>query len=395
MIDFLTEAQKLFPYTQSMRRDFHMHPELGHQEIRTAGVVARELKSLGLEVTTGVGKTGVVAMIEGAKPGPVILLRADMDALPIHEETGAEYASRTPGVMHACGHDAHTAILLTVAKLLHSIRQELPGSVKLVFQPAEEGMGGAEGMIADGVLENPKVDATLGLHIWNEQPLGWLGLAAGPVMAGTEGFQIRIRGKGGHGAIPHLAVDPILAGAHVVSALQSIVSRNTPPLQAAVVSVTTFHGGEAFNVIPPHVELSGTIRTFDLSVRAMVLRRFDEIVQGVVSGMGCEAEIEHIRMTPALINDPQAARAAQRAAQRILPESHIETSGPFTMGGEDFAFMMEQVPGMFLFVGSANHEKGLSYGHHHPKFDFDEAVLPRAAALLAATTLELMENRTG
>lgn len=392
MLDLLTEAQTLFPYTRDLRRDFHMHPELGHQEIRTAGIVARELQSLGLEVTTGVGKTGVVALLEGARPGPVLLLRADMDALPITEETGAEYASRTPGVMHACGHDAHTAILLTVARLLTSLRNELPGTIKLVFQPAEEGMGGAEGMIADGVLENPKPDFTLGLHIWNEKPLGWLGLAAGPVMAGTEIFKLRIHGKGGHGAIPNLAVDPILAGAQVVTTLQSIVSRNTPPLQAAVVSVTTFHGGEAFNVIPPQVELTGTIRTFDPDVRAMVLRRFDEIVQGVAGGLGCTVEIEHTRMTPALINDPQAIAAAQRAARRILPESHIETTGPLTMGGEDFAFMMEKVPGAFLFIGSANPQRGLDYGHHHPKFDFDEAVLPRAAALLAATALELLNG---
>lgn len=390
MMDLLAEAQTLFPYTRDLRRDFHMHPELGHQEIRTAGIVARELQSLGLEVTTGVGKTGVVALLEGARPGPVLLLRADMDALPITEETGAEYASRTPGVMHACGHDAHTAILLTVARLLTGLRNELAGTVKLVFQPAEEGMGGAEGMIADGVLENPKPDFTLGLHIWNEKPLGWLGLAAGPVMAGTEIFKLRIRGKGGHGAIPNLAVDPILAGAQVVTALQSIVSRNTSPLQAAVVSVTTFHGGEAFNVIPPQVELTGTIRTFDPEVRAMVLRRFDEIAQGVAGGLGCTVEIEHTRMTPPLINDPQAIAAAQRAARRILPDSRIETAGPLTMGGEDFAFMMEKVPGAFLFVGSANPERGLDYGHHHPKFDFDEAVLPRAAALLTATALELL-----
>ncbi len=392
MIDLLAEAQKLFPYTQSMRRDFHRHPELGHQEVRTAGIVAKELQALGLEVTTGVGKTGVVAMIEGGQPGPTVLLRADMDALPIVEQTGAEYASQTPGVMHACGHDAHTAILLTVAKLLNGLRAELPGSVKLVFQPAEEGMGGAEGMIADGVLEHPKVDLTLGLHVWNEQPLGWLGIAAGPTMAGTEIFKVRVSGKGGHGAIPHLAVDPVLAGAQIVTALQSVVARNIPPLKSAVVSVTTFHGGEAFNVIPPFVELTGTIRTFDPEVRETVIRRFDEITHGVAAGLGCQAEIEHTVMTPALINDARSAQIAQDVARQVLPESQIETTGPFTMGGEDFAFMMNQVPGLFMFVGSANAEKGLDYGHHHPKFDIDEAALPRAAALLAATALELLKR---
>ena len=390
MIDFLAEAQKYFPYTRDMRRDFHLHPELGHQEIRTAGIVAKELQALGLEVSTGVGKTGVVAMIEGSKPGPTLLLRADMDALPITEQTGAEYASQNPGVMHACGHDGHTAILLTAAKMLYDIRAELPGNIKLVFQPAEEGQGGAEGMIADGVLDNPKVDITLGLHLWNEMPVGSFALAAGPTMAGTEIFKVRVSGKGGHGAIPHLAVDPILAGAQIVSALQSIVSRNVAPLQAAVVTVTTFHAGEAFNVIPPHVDLTGTIRTFDLDVRETVLRRFNEIVNGVAEGMGCKAEIEHTRMTPALINDARTTKIAQEVATRIFPESEVVTSGPITMGGEDFAFMMEKVPGLFMFVGSANADKGLNYGHHHPKFDFDEAALPRGAALLAATAVELL-----
>ncbi len=391
MTDFYAEAQKLFTYTRDMRRDFHLHPELGFKEVRTAGIVAKELQALGLEVSTGVGKTGVVALIEGSKPGPTILLRADMDALPIVEETGAEYASRNPGVMHACGHDGHTAVLLTVAKMLHAMRDELPGTIKLVFQPAEEGDGGAEGMIADGVLENPKVDVTLGLHVWNEQPVGWLGIAPGPTMAGTEIFKVRVSGKGGHGAIPQLAVDPILAGAQIVSALQSVVARNVAPLKAAVVSVTTFHGGEAFNVIPPHVDLTGTIRTFDLEVRELVLRRFDEIVNGVAEGLGCQAKIEHIRMTPALINDAKTAQVALNVARRIFPKSEITTSGPITMGGEDFAFMMEKVPGLFIFVGSANAEKGLNYGHHHPKFDFDEAALPRAAALMAATALELLQ----
>ncbi|MCX7608710.1 MAG: amidohydrolase, partial [Anaerolineales bacterium] len=211
MTDWISEANALFEYTQSLRRDFHMHPELGFQEMRTAGIVARELSKLGLEVTTGIGQTGVVALIEGARPGPVLMLRADMDALPILEETGAPYASQTPGVMHACGHDGHTAILLTVARLLHSHRDKLAGTVKLVFQPAEEGLGGASRMIEDGVLENPKVDFALSLHLWNEQPLGWLGIPAGPVMAGGEIFKVKVIGKGGHGAAPHLAIDPIFA----------------------------------------------------------------------------------------------------------------------------------------------------------------------------------------
>jgi amidohydrolase len=393
MTDFLAEAEKLFPYTQSLRRDFHIHPELGFQEVRTAGIVTKELQTLGLEVSTGVGKTGVVALIEGSKPGSTLLLRADMDALPIIEETGARYSSQNNGVMHACGHDGHTAILLTVAKMLNAHRDEFPGKVKLVFQPAEEGMGGAEGMIADGVLDDPHVDQVIGLHLWNEKPLGWLGIAEGPTMAGAEKFAIKIIGKGGHGAVPHASVDPVLAGAQVVTALQGIVARNVPPLDAAVVSVTTFNGGEAFNVIPPSVVLSGTIRTFKSDIRSLVLKRFFEIVNGVATAMGCTAEVEHVRLTPAVINQPKIIHIVQESARSILPDHAVDAEAPITMGSEDFAFFMEKRPGCFFFVGSANHEKGLDFGHHHPKFDFDEAALPHAAALMAQAAVDILKAK--
>ncbi len=389
MIDFLQEATDLFEYTQFLRRDFHRHPELGFQETRTAGVVARELNALGFEVATGIGKTGIVALLEGARPGPVVLVRADMDALPITEETGAEYASQNPGVMHACGHDGHTAIALTVAKILTAHRDELPGTVKFVFQPAEEGLGGAQSIVADGVLTNPRPDVSLGLHLWNEQPLGWLAAATGPTMAASEVFKIRVTGKGGHGALPHLAVDPVLASAHIITALQSIVSRNVAPLQAAVVTVTRLIGGETFNVIPPEVELHGTIRSFEPAVRQRVLERFERIVKGVASAMECQAEIELMALTPAVINAPQVAERVQRAARRVLPDSQLD-AGFCTMGSEDMAFLMDDIPGCFFFVGSANPQKGLDAGHHHPRFDFDEAALPRAAAWMAAAAMECL-----
>ena len=392
MPDFLSEAQALFEYTQSMRRDFHAHPELGFHEVRTAGIVAKELTSLGLEVHTGVGGTGVVALLDGAKPGPVVLVRADMDALPIREETGAPYASQNPGVMHACGHDGHTAVLLTVAKMLNAHRNQLSGTVKFMFQPAEEGMGGAEKMIEDGVLENPKVNVALALHVWNEKPVGWVGIAGGPVMAGAEIFKIKVRGKGGHGAVPHLAVDPILAAAQVVSALQGIVARNIAPLQTAVVSVCTIHGGETFNVIPPTVEMTGTIRTFEPAVRTRVLERFEKTVHSIAEGMGCQAEIELQILTPATINQPETAARVQAVARRLLPEADVDTANYITMGSEDFAFVLEKVPGCFFFIGSANPEKGLDAGHHHPRFDIDEAALPRGAALMAATITDLLKS---
>jgi len=396
MTDFLQEARELFPYTQTLRRDFHMHPELGFNELRTGGIVAKELETLGLEVTKGVGKTGVVGLLEGAKPGPTLLIRFDMDALPIIEDTGAEYASQTNGIMHACGHDGHTSIGLTVARILHAHRDQLAGTVKFCFQPSEEGyngeeMGGAQMMIRDGVLDGPKVDMSLSMHLWNEKPLGWVGVAKGPVMAGAEQFLVKLTGKGGHGAVPNLTIDPIAAAAQVINALQTITSRNVGPLQAAVVSVTTVHSGTAFNVIPQEAELTGTIRTFDLAVRQKVLERFDQIVRGVGEAAGCKVEILMQRVTPAVINNDDIAGKVQAVAKKVLTDSTLDMNAYLTMGAEDMAFVQEKVPGCYFFVGSNNTEKHLDYGHHHPRFDFDEEALSRGAALMAAAVADILK----
>jgi len=397
MIDFLAQAREFFPYTQTLRRDFHMHPELGFREIRTGGIVAKELESLGIEVTKGVGKTGVVGLLEGAKPGPTLLLRFDMDALPIVEDTGAEYASQNNGVMHACGHDGHSAIGLTVAKMLNAHRDQLTGTIKFCFQPSEEGnngeeVGGAEMMMRDGVLDSPKVDMTLALHLWNEKPLGWLGVAQGPVMAGADIFSVKITGKGGHGAIPDATVDPVVAAANIVNALQSIVSRNVAPLETAVVSVTMIHGGTAFNVIPQEVVLEGTIRTFDSGVRQKVVERFEQIARGVGEGLGCQIEVDIKRLTPALVNNDSVTAQVQETARRVLSESHLDTAGYITMGAEDMAFMLEKVPGCFFFIGSNDKARHLDYGHHHPKFDFDEEALVRGSALMAAAAMDMLSG---
>jgi amidohydrolase len=390
MTDYLDEALALFEFTRSMRRDFHIHPELGFQEVRTAGIVANELKSLGLEVTTGVAKTGVVALLEGGQPGPVVLLRFDMDALPITEETGAAYASQNQGVMHACGHDGHTAVGVTVARLLHAHASELAGTVKFVFQPAEEGLGGAEGMVAAGVLENPRPDLCLALHVWNELPYGWLGITGGPLMSAAEIFTIRVAGKGGHGAVPNLAIDPVLAAAQIITALQSIPSRNVSPLKSAVITVGAIHGGEAFNVIPPAVELKGTIRTFEPEVRRLVLERFGSVVNGVAQSLGCQADIDVKSITPAVNNDGPTAARVRKTAERMLPDFKIQADC-MTMGSEDMAFMMQEVPGCYFFVGTANPAKSLGAPHHHPRFDIEEDALPRAAALMAAAAAELLQ----
>jgi amidohydrolase len=385
------EAQALSNYTRELRRDFHRHPELGFQEIRTAGIVARELNELGLEVSTGVGQTGVTALLEGDRTGPVILVRFDMDALPVTEETGAEYASLTPGVMHACGHDGHTAIGLTLARLLQARKQDLAGTVKFVFQPAEEGLGGAEAMIASGVLENPKPDMALALHLWNELPVGSLGITPGPVMAASEAFQVRIHGHGGHAAIPHQTIDPLLAAAQVVTALQSIVSREISPLESGVLSVTSLQAGTTFNVIPEIAELLGTIRSFQPDVRKRLLDRFHQVVVGVSQAMGCRAEVEIKETTPAVVNDPEVTRQLRAVAERSFPNHVIE--GQYrTMTSEDMAFMLESIPGCYFFVGTANPEKGLVAPHHHPRFDIDEEALPEAAALMGSVVSELLKG---
>jgi amidohydrolase len=340
MTDFLKKAQELFPYTQAMRRDFHIHPELGFNEIRTGGIVAKELEALGIEVTKGIGKTGVVGFLEGAKPGPTVLLRFDMDALPIVEDTGAEYASQNAGVMHACGHDGHTAIGLTVAKILNQHKNELAGNIKFCFQPSEEGtngeeIGGALMMIRDGVLDGPKVDKTLSLHLWNDKPLGWIHVAQGPVMAGAELFMVKLTGKGGHGAAPETTIDPIACAAQIVTALQTIVSRNIPPLKPAVVSVTSLHSGTAFNIIPQTAEIWGTIRTFDPDVRKLVLERFDQIVRGIAASMNCEVEITIKQVTAPVTNNGEVAESVFNSAQTLFPTTAIESNTYLTMGAED------------------------------------------------------------
>ena len=389
MKETIDQAQELFDYTKTLRRDFHMHPEIGFQEVRTAGIVARELQSLGLEVSTGIAETGVIALIEGNKPGPVVLARFDMDALPINEDTGAEYASQNPGVMHACGHDGHTAIGLTVARMLHARQNDLNGTVKLVFQPAEEGLGGAQRMVAEGVLDNPVPDYCLALHLWNEKPLGWLGVTPGPSMAASETFRVQLTGKGGHGAAPHLTVDPLFAAAQIITALQSIVARNVPPQDTAVVSVTSVHSGTTFNVIPHTAEFQGTIRTFNPEVRSMVIERFREIVSQIAQALNCSAEIEVESVTPAVINDSELSARVQRIAQQLYPQAELDTQER-TMGSEDMAFMMDTIPGCYFFIGSSNPEKGLDAKHHHPRFDFDEEALQISASMMTAVVLVLL-----
>lgn len=376
----------------ALRRDLHAHPELGFQEERTAAEVARRLRALGLEVKTGVARTGVVALLRGAHPGPTVLLRADMDALPLQEENQVDYASTVPGVMHACGHDAHTAILATAAKVLWARRDRLHGNVKLVFQPAEESPGGARPMIEAGVLEDPPVAAAFGLHLWNDFPVGRVAVCPGPLLASVDKFEITIVGRGGHGAAPHQAVDPIVTAAQLILALQTVASRWVDPLQPVVLSVGSIHGGSAFNIIPDRVTLVGTLRAFDRELVARLPARVEEIVRGITAAAGATFEWQHTPYYPPTVNDRARAEVVHAAAAAVVGPERIATDTK-TLGGEDMSFFLERVPGCFFFVGSNNPARGLVHPHHSSRFDVDEDALPVGMAILVGTVERMLKAR--
>jgi amidohydrolase len=376
-----------------LRRTLHRWPELGFQEQRTSALVRDYLQALGLEVRTGLAQTGVLGTLHGNGVGKTVLLRADMDGLPLEEASGASYASQNAGVMHACGHDGHTAILLTVARVLAQRRQEFPGTVKFAFQPAEElPPGGAKGMIEGGVLEHPKVDVAFGLHLWNGLQVGRIGVDAGPIMASVDRFDLLITGVGSHGAYPHTGVDPIVVGSHVVAALQTVVSRELPPLAPVVVTVGTFQGGTAFNVIPPHVELSGTVRTVDSRIRDDMPERLERIVRGITSGMRADYTFKYTFGYPVTVNDTNQAQFARRIAEGIVGEANVGSVG-MTMGAEDMAYFLEAVPGCYLRLGSGNPDKGVIHPHHSALFDFDESALVLGVELLSQLTLTYLAGR--
>ncbi|HET7790874.1 MAG TPA: M20 family metallopeptidase [Gemmatimonadales bacterium] len=362
------------------RRDLHQHPELGFQETRTSTLVAERLASLGYGVKSGVGRTGVVG-VKGK--GRCVLVRADMDALPIEEANEVPYRSRHAGRMHACGHDGHVAIGLEVARRLAGVA--LPGAVKLAFQPAEEMSNGAQAMIADGALEAPAVTAAFGLHLWNDLPAGTIGITPGPMMASVDEFEIAILGRGGHAAAPHQTRDPVLVAAHLVTALQSLVSRRRDPLEAGVVSVTQLNAGHAFNVIPGRADLRGTVRTFGGRFFQDAPALVEETALGIARSFGAEAEVRYRRLTGPLVNDEKMSALMREAAVALVGESNVR-AGVRTMGGEDMSYFLQKVPGCFAFVGSAP-KSGAASPHHSPTFDIDEEALVIGAELLTRTVL--------
>ncbi|HWV24514.1 MAG TPA: amidohydrolase [Thermomicrobiales bacterium] len=384
------EVDEILPGVIADRRHLHENPELGFQEFKTAEFVRQRLESLGVEdIRTGINSTGVTGLVIGTAKGPGrnVLVRADMDALPIHEENEVDYKSQSDGVMHACGHDAHTSILLGLTRILMERRDQFSGTVKVLFQPAEElPPGGAKGMIEAGVLNDPPIEAVFGLHMSQGDPVGKIIVGAGPVMAAADGFEIIVHGKGGHGAYPHECVDPVVVGAQIVVALQTLVSRNVDPMDSAVVSTCVFQSGDAFNVIPDTARLAGTVRTFQPETRDLLEKRINEVASGVAKALGAEAEVTYTRGYPATVNDEAMTQLAREAAISVVGEENVVELQP-KMGAEDFSYFLEQKPGSYFFVGSNNPEKGLVWGHHHPKFDIDEESLGAGLATMATSVL--------
>ncbi|MFC4167667.1 M20 aminoacylase family protein [Teichococcus aestuarii] len=371
------------PEMTAWRRDFHTHPELGFEERRTSDIVAEKLAGWGIEVHRGLGRTGLVGVLKGnGGEGGSIGLRADMDALPMPEANGFEYRSQNPGAMHACGHDGHTAMLLGAAKYLAETRN-FAGTVHFIFQPAEEGLAGAKAMIEDGLFDRFPCDAVYGIHNDPHMPLGTFRALPGVILAASDTVEIVIRGKGGHGALPHLSVDPLLVGVHVVSGLQSIVSRRTDPLGSAVVSITQFHAGSADNVIPDEAVLRGTVRTLLPEVRDAVEQAISDIATITARAHGAEAVVRYHRRYPPTINHAAEATRAADAAAEISGEAKVIREGLPIMGGEDFSFMLEKRPGAFLFVGQAEAGGKGSNPVHHPTYDFNDNLLPVGAGFFA------------
>jgi hippurate hydrolase len=367
----------------ALRREIHKEPELGFDTEKTAEKVLNALDGLPLEIQTGVAENGVVATLKGEGEGPTVALRADMDALPIHEETDLPFASETDGKMHACGHDGHTSMLVGAARTLcqDHLRERLNGTVKFVFQPAEEGQAGGRVMVEEGVAEG--VGSIFALHLWPGLPFGEVATKEGPIMAAADAFEMTIRGSGGHGAMPHLTADAIVIAAQIVTALQTIVSREVNPVEPAVLTVGEIDAGSAFNIIPETARLGGTVRTFDSDLRERIPERIKELARGVAKGMRSDAELDYRFSYPVTSNDADASKLALGVARELFGEERaVELTQP-SMGAEDFAFFLEKVPGAFIWLGV-----GDVSGLHTPKFSFDEEILPQGAALLTALALE-------
>jgi len=368
------------------RRDLHRIPEPAYRERKTSAYIAEYLNREGLRVHTGIAQFGVVGLMETGRPGKTLMIRSDMDALPMQEETGLEFSSTHDNAMHACGHDGHMSMVLATATVLHTLRDRLKGTVKFLFQPAEEWPGGAKPMIEEGVMENPVVDYSTGCHLWPAIPEGTIGVKAGTLMAAMSRFDLRIIGRGGHGAMPHLCVDALEVGAQVINALQRITSRQIDPLSPTVVTVGSFHAGSTFNVIPGVAEMCGTTRTFDRTIWASWPQRIEKIIRGVCDSMGARHELRYEPGYPPLVNDSEMAKLARDCAEEVVGKDNVLEPEP-TMGGEDMAFFLEKSKGCYFMLGVGR--KGCA-GVHNPMFDFNEDVLPLGVEMYCRYALKLL-----
>jgi amidohydrolase len=372
------------------RRDLHAHPELGFEEERTSAMVADRLRTLGYDVHTGIGKTGVVGVLRTVRPGKTIMLRADMDALPLDEENEVPYRSQSPVHMHACGHDGHVAMLLGAARIVAGRRDEVAGTVCFLFQPAEEGKGGAKAMVEDGVLERFGIERAYGLHLSSSHPVGMVGFREGLFYASSDSIEITVEGKGGHGAAPHLSVDPVYVASQFVVAVQQVVSRNIDPIEPAVVTIGAFNGGTTHNVIPSRVRLLGTVRAFDKDVREKMAERIERVLRGVCESAGATYEFTYLWRYPTTSNDVEQTRYARALAERVAGAEHVHDV-PRLMGAEDFSFFAERVPACFFTIGS-NGGPNSAWPHHHARFDIDESALATGVRMMTALALDAPTN---
>jgi amidohydrolase len=386
------EATKLFDWLVEIRRDIHTHPEIGLQEVRTSAKVAHELRRLGLEVKTGIGMTGVTGLLKGGSSGRTIAIRADMDALPIEEQTGLPFASQNKGVMHACGHDGHVAMALGTARVLSGMREHLRGTVKFIMQPAEENYGGARDLVEEGVLENPEVDAIIALHIEVDESVGKLLIKSGPIGAAADVFMVSINGKGGHGSEPQACVDPIHVAAHVITAMQTMIPRSLDARDPVVVSVCSIQGGSAFNVIPDCVHFGGTVRTLSRERRAAMPKKLEDIVRGITSTFGATFDFSYIHGAPITANEPGMTDIMRGVAAELWgPGSVVEMDKPH-MGSEDYSYYLEKTPGAMGLLG-ARKDREIEYPSHHPRYDFDERCMPFGVELLASTAVKFLNGK--
>lgn len=384
---FLQLAEEINGKILRIRRHLHQYPELSFQEFETSRLVEKVLRDAGLEVTTGIAGTGVVGLIRGKQPGKTLAIRADMDALPIKEETGLDFSSCNEGVMHACGHDFHTSILLGTAMLLNKCKEQIQGNIKFIFQPAEEKLGGAEKMIEEGVLKNPSVDAIIALHCWPELPAGTIGIRKGALMAATDLLDITVKGVAGHAAHPHKSVDPIVISGHILTALQTIVSREVAPVDSSVITIGKIIGGSAHNIIAPNVKLSGTVRTINPELRKKMPAMIKRMVVNIAASMNGTAEVNYTFGSPPLINNEEIVDIVGSAVTDLLGKEKLVHLNYPSMGGEDFAFYLEQLPGMMFRLGTANEKMESKLALHNSRLIFDENSIATGIAIMCEVAM--------